>query len=151
MVETRTVKKRRFQYIEKWKIVLGIMFCFLLCIEVLFLIRVEKKQTLALQARRTAADLIDFAQARAQLNTRNPNESADQYRVRISAENAETQSLYAKEFSGQIGHLRDEFARHGVTDKELDEFYVKPIYPIGIREVGQRLYVMADRTDPSLP
>ncbi len=106
---------------------------------------------LALQARRTAAHLMDFAQARAQLNARDLNESVDQYRKRISAENAETQFLYTHEFYGQVAHLRDEFARRGVTDNELDKFYGEPVYPVGIREVGQRLYVLAHRTDPSIP
>ena len=151
MVATRLVEKRRFRSIERWKIVLGLIFCLLLCFEVFLLVRVEKKRMLALQARRTAAQLIDFARARAQLNARSPDEPADQYRVRVAAQNAETESFYAKKFYGQIAQLREEFARRGVTDNELDEFYGKPIYPIGIREVGERLYVMADRTEGLIP
>ena len=127
----------------RWKIALAVMFFFLFGGELVLLIRSERTQMLARRAQRIAARLMDFAQDRAQLMQRNPKESLPDYENRISAVNSETQSLYARQFYGQIAQLRDEFARHGIADRELDEFYREPLYPIGIREVGERLTTIA--------
>ncbi len=76
---------------------------------------------------------------------RKSNESFAQYRNRIIAEDAETQSLYAKLYYRKAASMRDEFARRGLTDKDLDEFYERPTHPLGIREVGERLSYMGER------
>ena len=139
------------QVLGRWKIVLTVTFLFLFGAELHLLIRSESTQMLARTAQKTAAQLIDFAQARSQLMQRNPNESLDQYENRISAQNSETQSEYLKQFYGQVAQLRAELARRGVTDQELDEFYQQPVYPIGIREVGERLSVLAASVRSTAP
>ena len=141
--QMRRELKLNLQVLGRWKIVLTVGFLLLFGAELRLLIRSERTQMLARTAQKTAARLIDFAQARSELMQRNPNESLDQYENRISAENSETQSEYLKQFYGQVAQLRDEFVRRGVEDQELDEFYQKPVYPIGIREVGERLSVLA--------
>jgi hypothetical protein len=135
----------------RWKILIAVVFLFLLGAELHLLIRSEKTQMLARRAQGTAAQLVDFAQARAQLMQRRPNESFDQYSQRVSAENSETQSLYLKQFYGQVAQLREEFAQRGVKDQELDQFYREPNVPIGIREVGERLSVLAARVHATEP
>lgn len=137
--------------LRRWKLLVAVLFLLLLGAEVHVLIRSEKTQMLARRAQGTAAQLVDFAQARAQLTERRPDESFDQYSRRVSAENAETQSLYSKQFYGQVAQLREEFAQRGVRDQELDQFYREPNVPIGIREVGERLSALADTVAAKQP
>jgi hypothetical protein len=130
----------------RWKIIFAVMFLFLFTAELSLLVRQERTQLLASSAQKTAGELTDFAQAHAARMQRDENESIDHCVKKISAENLETQSLYGKLFYGRVSQLRDAFARRGVQDQELDEFYARPVYPIGILEVGSRLSMLADRT-----
>src|ERR1700729_445302 len=107
---TRKDRKVSLGSMGRWKIALAVMFFFLFGGELVLLIRSERTQMLARRAQRIAARLMDFAQDRAQLMQRNPKESLPDYENRISAVNSETQSLYARQFYGQVAQLRDEFA-----------------------------------------
>jgi hypothetical protein len=109
------------------------------------LTRYASKKVLAAETQRLSSELVDFSNSRAQRTQRNSGESFEQYRHRIMAEDIETQSLYAKLYYRKIATVRDEFARRGLTDMALDEFYHKPVHPLGIREVAERLAEMRDR------
>ena len=108
------------------------------------LTRYKSNRMLGAEALKLSSELIHFSNSRAQRTQRKPNESFTQYRNRIIAEDAETQSLYAKLYYRKVANLRDEFARRGLTDKDLDEFYERPSHPLGIREVGERLLYMGE-------
>jgi len=117
-------------------------FAFLLLAEATMVIRQERTQIVATKALKIGAELIDFARDRARLMQRRPDESFDQYEQRISKQNAETQSLYSKTYYSKVAYLRYEFARRGLRDPELEEFYQRPAYPIAIREIGEKLFRM---------
>ena len=104
------------------------------------LIQQERNHIFADTAQKTGSALIDFAETRAQLLQRKPNESFEQYEQRILTENAETQSLYAKLYSSQVARLRDGLARRGLKAPELDEFYQKPGSAIAMLEIGRALF-----------
>lgn len=106
------------------------------------MIRQERTQVLAATAQKTGSALIDFAQARAQLSRRKTDESFEQYEMRISKENTDTQSMYSKQYSREVANLRDGFARRGLKTPELDEFYRRPGSTIAMSEIGRTLFEM---------
>jgi hypothetical protein len=111
------------------------------------LTRYASKRVLAGETQRLSSELVDFSNSRAQRTQRNPDETFEQYRNRIVAEDRETRSLYAELYYRKIATLRDEYARRGLTDMALDEFYHKPVHPLGIREVAERLTDMRERLE----
>jgi hypothetical protein len=127
---------------HRWKTLITVGFILLFLAEIGLVIQQERAQRFAAKAQKAGSDLIDFAETRAELLQRKPNESFAQYEQRISAEDAVTQSLYASLYSGQVASLRDEFARRGLRRPALDEFYQKPGSAIGVREVGKTLFDM---------
>jgi len=126
----------------QWKTLLITMFALLLVAEVCFVIWQERTQVLAATAQKTGSALIDFAQACAQQSRRKTDESFERYEQRISKENSDTQSLYSKQYSLEVAHLRDSFARLGLKRPELDGFYQRPGSTIAIREIGRTLLDM---------
>jgi hypothetical protein len=110
--------------------------------EVSLVIWQERNQILASNAQKAGSTLMDFAQTRAQLLQRKDNESFAEYEQRISAVNADTQSLYSRLYSLEVARLRDGFARRGLKAPELDEFYQRPASAIAIREIGRALFNM---------
>ncbi len=128
--------------LPQWGTLLIALFAVLFLAEVGLVIRQEKTQIFAVTAQKTGSALIDFAQARAQLLQKNPDESFAQYEQRISAENSDTQSLYSKLYEVQVARLRDGFAHHGLKTSELDEFYQRPGSAVAIREIGRMLFDM---------
>lgn len=139
-------KKRESQLnprrLAHWKTFLIAVFTLLFLAEADLVMRQERTQVFAARAQKAGSALIDFAQTRAQLSRRNPNEPFAQYEQRISRENADTQSLYSKLYSLEVARLRDGFARRGLTTPELDEFYQRPGSAIAVREVGRELFDM---------
>lgn len=117
-------------------------FTVLFLAEVGLVIWQERTQILASNAQKAGSALMDFAQTRAQLLQRKDNESFTDYEQRISAVNADTQSLYSKLYSLEVARLRDGFARRGLRTPELDEFYKRPASAIAIREIGRALFEM---------
>jgi hypothetical protein len=128
--------------LSKWEIFLIASFTLLLIVEVGLVIQQERTQIFAVTAQRTGSALIDFAQTRAQVLRRKSNESFYQYELRISAENAKTQLLYAKQYEVEVARFREEFARRGLKTPELDMFYQRPESAIAIREIGRTLFDM---------
>ncbi len=57
----------------------------------------------------------------------------------------ETRARYSQQFASKVIAARDELARQGLTDPELDSFYQDPTNPIGIRIVAERLGALAER------
>jgi len=57
----------------------------------------------------------------------------------------QTMALYSQTFAAKVIAMRDELARKGITDKELDAFYEHPTNPIGIRIVAEHLGALAER------
>jgi hypothetical protein len=111
------------------------------------LTRYASKRVLAADTLRLSSELVDFSNSRAQRTQRNSDESFEQYRNRIVAEDQETRSLYAKLYFRRIATVRDEYARRGLTDLALDEIYHRPVHPLGIREVAERLTDMRERLE----
>jgi hypothetical protein len=130
--------------------ILTAVFVVLFLAELVLVIQQERNQIFADAAQKTGSALMDFAQARAEVLQRKPEEAFEQYEQRISAENANTESLYAKLYSGEVSRLRDGFARRGLKTPELDEFYQKPGSAIAVREVGRALFGMGTelRSEP---
>ena len=128
--------------LRQWKTFLVATFTALFLIEVNLVIRQERTQIFAATAQKTGSALIDFAQTRAQVLQRKPDEGFEQYQQRISAETADTQSMYAKLYSLEVARLRDGFARRGLQTPELDEFYQNPGSAIAICEIGRALFGM---------
>jgi hypothetical protein len=126
--------------LRQWKTLLTATFILLLLVEGDLVVEQERTQIFAATAQRTGSALIEFAETRAQLLRRKNNESFAQYEQRISSENAETQSLYAKLHSQEVARLRDGFARRGLKRLALDEFYQRPGSAIAIREIGKTLF-----------
>lgn len=118
------------------------IFTLLFLVEMDSVIRQERTQVFAATAQKTGSALIDFAQARAQLSRRKIDETFEQYEQRISKENTDTQSMYSKQYSLKVEHLRDGFAHRGLKTPELDEFYRRPGSTIAIRETGRTLFDM---------
>lgn len=114
----------------------------LLVAELDLVMQQERNQVFADAAQKTGSALMDFAQTRAELLQRKPSESFEQYEVRISAENANTQALYSRMYSGEVARLRDGFVRRGLERPELDEFYQEPGSAIAMHENGRALFEM---------
>ena len=128
--------------LPQWGTLLIASFAVLFLAEVGLVIRQEKTQIFAVSAQKVDSALIDFAQTRAQLLQRNPDESFEQYERRISTENSDTQSLYSKLYEVRVARLRDGFAHRGLKTSELDEFYQRPGSAVAIREIGKMLFDM---------
>jgi hypothetical protein len=122
------------------KTLLTAAFLLLFLAELDLVIEQERNHIFADKAQKTGSALMDFAQTRAQLLQREPNEPFERYEERISAENADTQALYSKLYSSEVARLRDGFARRGLKTPELDEFYQKPGSAIAMREIGRALF-----------
>ena len=58
---------------------------------------------------------------------------------------SETMNLYSVKFSSKVMLARDQFKEKGFTDSELDKFYEHPVNQIGIRIVGERLGLIANK------
>ena len=91
-----------------------------------------------------ASDLISFSGSRFNIPQQLPGEEWSQYSQRIVEQGVETQTLYSLKYSGRVIYDRQEFARHGLIDKELDMYYEHPTNPLGIRKVGERLAYLAE-------
>ena len=128
-----------------WKRILALALISVVLFASSRLTRYESNRMLAAEAQRLCSKLIAFSNSRGQLMQRKSNESFEEYRNRIIAEDAETQALYATLYCGKVASMRGEFARRGLTDKGLDEFYERPTHPLGILEVGERLSYMGER------
>jgi hypothetical protein len=128
--------------LHRWKTLLAATLILLFLAEVGLVVEQERTQMFAATAQKAGSSLIDFAETRAELLRRERNESFAQYEQRISAENADTQSLYSNLYSLKVARLRDEFARLGLKRQALDEFYQRPGSTIAIREVGRTLFDM---------
>ena len=133
----RNASRRR-----RWKAVLISFFVLLFLAEVDLLVGQEKNQIVGAKAQELAAQLIDFAQARAERTQRKANESLAVYQQRIFRENAITESLYSERYYKEVVYLQQALTRRGLRDPALDEFYRRPGSAIGVREVGQRLFEM---------
>lgn len=102
----------------------------------------QRGEILADSAKKTGSALVDFAEQRAELSLRGQKESFEHYQQRLSAENAETQSLYATRYLLEVKRLRGELARRGLTAPVLDEFCQRPGSTIAVREIGSTLFDM---------
>ena len=125
--------------LHRWKTLITVGFILVFLAEIGLVVEQERAQRFAAKAQKAGSELIDFAETRAELLRRKPDESFAQYEQRLSAEDAVTQSLYASLYSGRVAAMRDEFARRGFRRPALDEFYQRPGSAIAIREVGRTL------------
>ena len=128
--------------IRQWKILVVVSFALLFFALVDLVMWQQRGEILAESAQKTGSALVDFAEQRAELSFRGQNESFEHYQQRLSEENAETQSLYAKRYSLEVERLRRDFARRGLTAPVLDEFYQRPGSTIAVREIGSTLIEM---------
>ena len=128
--------------IHQCKILLLVAFGLLLLALLGLVVWQQRREILADRAQKAGSALLDFAEERAQLSQRQTNESFEEYEQRISAESAETQSLYTKRYLPEVTQLRKEFARRGVKREVVDEFYQSPGSVIAIREIGNTLFDM---------
>lgn len=128
--------------IRQWKILVVVSFALLFFALVDLVMWQQRGEILADSAQKTGSALVDFAEQRTELSFRGQNESFEHYQQRLSAENAETQSLYAKRYSLEVKRLRRDFARRGLTAPVLDEFYQRPGSTIAVREIGSTLFDM---------
>jgi hypothetical protein len=55
----------------------------------------------------------------------------------------ETNNIFAERFGGRALAIRDEFERHQLKDRELDQFVEHPTNYIGMRIVGMRIAALA--------
>ncbi|HEV3482155.1 MAG TPA: hypothetical protein VGR97_07485 [Candidatus Acidoferrales bacterium] len=128
--------------IRQWKILVVVSFALLFFALVDLVMWEQRGEILADSAQKTGSALVDFAEQRAELSFRGQSESFEHYQQRLSAENAETQSLYAKRYSLEVKRLRRDLARRGLTAPVLDEFYQRPGSTIAVREIGSTLFDM---------
>lgn len=142
LLERKRELQLNIQGPHRWKVVLIALFILLLVAEVDLLIRQERSYKTSARAEKVAGELIDFAQARGDLARRRADESIRQYEGRISKENATTQSLYSDRYYQEVAYLRQEFARRGLSDSELEALYRRPGCAIAVREVGKALFAM---------
>src|ERR1700730_427184 len=145
----RTEDNTEFKVRESlvWRAILALALIPIVVLGSSRLTRYASKRVLAAETQRLSSELVDFSSSRAQRTQRNSGESFEQYRNRIMAEDRETRSLYANLYYRKVATVRDEYARRGLTDMALDEFYSKPVHPLGIREVAQRLTDMRERLE----
>lgn len=129
---------------RRWKAIVIALFIVLLVAEADLLIRQERSYETSASAQQLAAELIDFARARADLAQRRAGESISEYEGRISQENATTESLYFGRYYQEVAYLRQEFARRGLSDLELEALYRRPGCAIAVREVGKGLFTMGE-------
>ena len=57
----------------------------------------------------------------------------------------ETQNIFYKDYAGKVSHLRDEFAKRGLKDKDLDMFYRNPTNYIGLRELASSIASLSEK------
>lgn len=128
--------------IHGWKIVVVVLFALLFFALVDLVIWQQRGVILGDSAQKMGSALVDFAEQRTELSMRRQNESFEHYQQRLSAENAETLSIYAERYSPEVKRLRGDFARRGLTAPVLDEFYQRPGSTVAIREIGTTLFDM---------
>lgn len=57
---------------------------------------------------------------------------------------SETQNLYARDYAGKVAHLREEFLKRNLKDKNLDQFVEHPTNYIGLRLLAGSLARLAE-------
>jgi hypothetical protein len=57
----------------------------------------------------------------------------------------ETINIYNKKYLNDVVRIRQEFLKRNLTDNDLDQFYVNPANPLGIRTVAERLSELTNR------
>ncbi|QVW36203.1 hypothetical protein KIP69_04940 [Geobacter sulfurreducens] len=57
----------------------------------------------------------------------------------------ETQNIFFRDYSAKVAHLRDEFAKRGLKDKNLDMFYQHPTNYIGLRELSTSIATLSEK------
>jgi hypothetical protein len=57
----------------------------------------------------------------------------------------ETQNIYFREYAAKVAHLREEFLKRGLRDKDLDMFYEHPTNFIGLRILATKLGLLANK------
>ena len=106
--------------------------------------RHESKKILLTEAHTLSSELLNFSSSRAHLTQRKPGESFEAYQHRLLADDSETQSLYRTLYYSKVANVREKFAKRGLTDRDLDEFYKGPTHPLGIRDIGESLSHMTE-------
>ena len=57
----------------------------------------------------------------------------------------ETMALFSQRFGSKVIAIRNQLAKAGFTDPELDRLYDSPTNPLGIRAVGERIGALAEQ------
>lgn len=126
----------------RWKAFVIASFAILFLAEAVLLIRQEQSQIVGAKTQGLGAELIDFAQARAERMQRMEHESIGPYEQRVSSENAATESLYSEKYYKEVADLQQALAHRGLKDPELDDLGRRPGSALGVRDVGKRLFEM---------
>lgn len=93
----------------------------------------------------TSKDLMQFVIER---QNNEPQVDFDNWDASTKAQikySTETQNIFYKDFAGKVSNLRDEFAKRGIKDKDLDMFYRHPTNYIGLRELAASLSALSEK------
>lgn len=54
-------------------------------------------------------------------------------------------NIFYRDYSAKAAHLRDEFAKRGIKDKNLDMLYKNPTNYIGMRELSTSIAFLSEK------
>ena len=112
----------------------------------LFESQTKQKEDLKVRAKNLSKEILEFIADRERSGFRLPRkETWDLDTELMIREHTETMSQYSTKFGSRVIAVRDELAKNGLKDKELDSFYEHPTNAIGIRIVGERIGALAEK------
>lgn len=97
------------------------------------------------QSSQLARELMDFVQSRQASEPPFAFESFKESSNALVRHSQETQNLYARDFAGKIGWLRQELIKRKLQDQEFDQFYEHPTNYIGLRILAMRLASLGEQ------
>ena len=69
----------------------------------------------------------------------------EEYTDKLISYSKDTVSQYSSQFAPQVTVIRNEFARKGLRDKELDKYYEYPKNPMEIRIIAEHIQALAEQ------
>jgi hypothetical protein len=101
------------------------------------------------RASQLSADIFSFLTERQSGEPKLPvpatREALEKHFADLTSRMNETMALYAQKFTQRVLAIRDDFARQGVRDAELDDWSENPVNPHGLEILAARIGILAER------
>jgi hypothetical protein len=106
---------------------------------------VQTTNDLKQRASQLSKDILNFLAERGRIATSSPKAQTWEQETDAAVQRfQETFQIYNLKYSDSVIDIRNELAKHKLTDQELDKNYIRPITISDIHKIGERIGVLAD-------